>query len=88
MTAYIKLSTNEYPRHDGDIAIDPAGAADYEAVQWTEPPVFDGTTQRCLEGSPVQEDGIWKMTWVVREATQEEIDHDQELRTPPLFLKE
>ena len=84
MTAYIKLSTNEYPRHDGDIAIDPAGAVDYEAVQWTEPPVFDAMAQRCSEGSPVQEDGAWKMTWVVREALQEEIDRDQELRTPSL----
>ena len=88
MTAYIKLSTNEYPRHDGDIAIDPAGAADYKNVQWTEPPVFDTTTQRCSEGSPVQEDGIWKMTWVVREASQEEIDRAEEFRTPPLPFME
>ena len=88
MTAYIKLSTNEYPRHNGDIAVDPAGAANYEAVQWTEPPMFDAMTQRCFEGSPVQENGAWKMTWVVREASQEEIDRAEELRTPPLPFTE
>ena len=74
MTAYIKLSTNEYPRHDGDIAVDPAGIADYAAVQWTEYPTFDKTTQRCYESAPVQENGAWKMTWGVRDATPEEIE--------------
>jgi hypothetical protein len=74
MTAYIKLSTNEYPRHVGDIEIDPAGASDYTPVQWVDQPTFDYTTQRCQEGAPVQENGVWKITWVVRDATPEEID--------------
>ena len=72
MTAYIKLSTNEYPRHDGDIALDPAG--EYAVVQWTDMPEFDRATQRCGEGAPVNDGGVWRMTWVVRRATQEEID--------------
>jgi hypothetical protein len=74
MTAHIKLSTNEYPRHDGDIAIDPVGSFDYAVVQWTDPPSFDATTQLCVEGAPIQENSVWKMTWVVRDATPEEID--------------
>ena len=74
MTAYIKLSTNGYPLHAGDIEIDPAGAADYSPVQWVDQPPFDHTTQRCYEGAPVQENGEWKMTWVVRDATSEEIE--------------
>jgi hypothetical protein len=74
MTAYIKLSTNEYPRHVGDIEIDPAGAADYALVQWVDQPAFDYATQRCQEISPVQENGAWKMAWVVRSATPEEIE--------------
>lgn len=73
MTAYIKLSTLEYPRHVGDIGIDPAGAADYVSVQWVDQPSFDPQTQRCGEGAPVQIDGQWYMTWVVRDATPEEI---------------
>ena len=75
MTAYIKLSTNEYPRHDGDIAIDPAGAANYAEVQWVDRPAYDRLTQRCAEGVPEQIDGQWRMTWVVREATPEEIEN-------------
>ena len=53
MTAYIKLSTNEYPRHAGDIALDPAG--EYAVVQWTDMPEFDRATQRCGEGAPAIE---------------------------------
>lgn len=72
MTAYIKLSTNEYPRHVGDIALDPEGQ--YALVEWTDPPEFDQVTQRCGEGPPVNDNGTWRMTWVVRQATQDEID--------------
>ena len=86
MTAYIKLSTNEYPRHDGDIAIDPVGSSDYAVVQWTDPPAFDAATQRCVEGAPIQENEVWKMTWVVRDATQEEIDWVNKLLDLPMGL--
>lgn len=74
MSAYIKLSTSEYPRHIGDIKIDPAGMEDYAHVEWVDQPEFDGKIQRCSEGAPVQENGVWKMTWVVRDATPEEIE--------------
>ena len=72
MTAYIKLSTNEYPRHDGDIALDPTG--EYAAVQWVDAPDFNCATQRCGEGLPEQVNGQWRMTWIVRDATSEEIE--------------
>ena len=71
MTAYIKTSTNEYPRHDGDIALDPTG--EYAAVQWVDKPTFNTETQRCKEGVPEQIDGQWRMTWIVRDATQSEM---------------
>ena len=74
MTAYIKLSTNDYPRHIGDIEIDNIGMEDFAVVQWVDPPQYDTKIQTCYEGSPVQVDGIWHMTWVVRDLTQEEID--------------
>lgn len=73
MSAYIKLSTLEYPRHEGDIAIDPAGAQDYALVQWVEPPVFDRATQRCYEIAPIEINGTWTMQWSVRDATPDEI---------------
>jgi hypothetical protein len=72
MTAYIKLSTGEYPRHPGDIALDPKGV--YAVVEWVDPPEIDPVTQRCYEGAPINDNGTWRMTWVVRQATQEEID--------------
>ena len=72
MTAYIKLLTNEYPRYAGDIALDPMGV--YTAVQWVDAPAFDDATQRCGEGAPEQVNGQWRMTWVVRDATPEEIE--------------
>lgn len=74
MTAYIKLSTLEYPRHVGDIALDNAGMADYAAVEWIDPPAIDVATQRAYEGKPAQDGGVWKMTWIVRNATAEEIE--------------
>jgi hypothetical protein len=72
MTAYIKLSTGEYPRHAGDIALDPD--SEYSSVEWVDPPEIDPTTQRLYEGSPINDNGTWRMTWIVRDATQEEID--------------
>jgi hypothetical protein len=75
MNAYIKLSTNEYPRHEGDIAVDLDGALAYAEVLWVERPSYDSSTQLCSEGSPVQVDGQWKMTWQVRNATPEEIEY-------------
>lgn len=82
MTAYINLTTGEYPRHEGDIALDPTGQ--YALVEWVDPPTFDGATQRCYEGSPVNENGTWRMTWIVRQATQQEIE---QANLPPHDLR-
>jgi hypothetical protein len=82
MTSYIKLSTGEYPRHIGDIEIDSAGSADYAHVEWVDRPSFDRATQRCYEGLPVQENGTWYTTWVVRDATPDEIEAFNKSVTP------
>ena len=82
MTAYIKLSTLEYPRHIGDIQIDRVGANDYASVEWTDRPEFDRVLQRCSEGAPVQINGVWKMTWVVRNATLDEIEKANNMVDP------
>jgi len=74
MSAYIKLSTSEYPRHIGDIRNDPMGMADYAHVEWRDPPEYNNTTQRCGETAPVLVDGVWHMVWFVRDATQEELE--------------
>ena len=74
MTSYIKLSTNDYPRHIGDIEIDSIGVEDYAHVEWVDMPIFDKVTQRCGAGTPVEIDGKWYMTWIVCDLNQEEID--------------
>jgi len=65
MSTYIKLSTLEYPRHIGDIEIDPAGMADYAPVEWVDVPSFDGYTQRLGQKVPEQRGGQWFMVWEV-----------------------
>ena len=74
MSAYIKLSTLEYPRHAGDIQLDPAGPSNYAPVECVDAPAYDYATQRCEEKAPVQIDGKWYMAWVVRDATPQEIE--------------
>jgi hypothetical protein len=84
MSAYIKLATLEYPRHEGDIRIDhpeisesqtgvtfPCPAS-YAQVQWIDRPAFDSATQICREMAPVFSNGVWKMSWEVRTLTTEE----------------
>lgn len=71
MNAYIKLSTLEYPRHVGDIEID--FNKDYALVEWVDMPFFDALLQRCYEGKPILIDGVWCMTWIVRDATPKEL---------------
>lgn len=90
MTSYIKLSTLEYPRHEGDIRLEhpeiPAGLSGtsfpcpetYALVQWVEPPEIDETVSVASEGRPELVDGVWRTTWNVRQFTQEELDRAAE----------
>jgi hypothetical protein len=78
MTAYIKISTSEYPRHIGDIEIDPAGMVDYAHVEWVDPPEVDYATQCRFEGPPVLTDNGWQMTWAVRAVTPEDLAYSAE----------
>ena len=85
MSAYIKLSTLEYPRHEGDIRIeypdireDQTGSTfpcpdTYALVTWVDNPTVRHD-ERYYEGLPELVDGTWRMTWLVRPATQEEQD--------------
>ena len=72
MSTYIKLSTLEYPRHIGDIQIDPAGEADYAPVEWVDQPAFDPNTQRVEIQTPLQVDGRWVTNWVTVPLTDAE----------------
>jgi hypothetical protein len=86
MSTYIKLSTLEYPRHIGDIEIDPAGMADYALVEWVDQPSFNKDRERCFVGQPIQENGAWKTNWVIQpipdseEAVKVRADRNQRLK--------
>jgi hypothetical protein len=74
MTTYIKLSTGEFPRHIGDIEIDPSGISDYAIVTSVEPPEIDINLQKCFSGPPQQINGIWYQTWIVQDLTPEDLE--------------
>jgi hypothetical protein len=65
MSTYIKLSTLEYPRHIGDIEIDPAGMADYAPVEWVEPPNINPKRERLSNSQPLQQEGRWVTNWAI-----------------------
>jgi hypothetical protein len=72
MSTYIKLSTSEYPRHIGDIEIDPAGMSDYALVQWVDRPSFDANRQRCEIAAPTLINDEWVTTWTLTQIPDSE----------------
>ena len=74
MSTYIKLSTLQYPFHEGDLTIDSANSSEYALVQETNCPEYDIDTQMCEWGQPEQINGEWRMTWRVRDLTNSEIE--------------
>ena len=72
-----------FPRHVGDIEIDPDGPDDYALVQWVEKPEHDPIAQRCEASTPVNVDGVWFMRWFVRQATAAEIEDAANPRKRP-----
>lgn len=87
MTAYIKLSTLEYPRHEGDIRNEhPEINEDqtwpdfpcpdtYALVEWVEPPAADWSAKEVAEQLPPEQvGGTWKVQWRVKVLSDEEYE--------------
>jgi hypothetical protein len=84
MTAFIRLSTKQYPLYEGDVRLQISGIPEhltgdtfpcpdiYARVEWVDPPEYNSDTHIVDEIAPVEENGTWKMQWVVRELTDEE----------------
>jgi len=87
MSTYIKLSTLEYPRHIGDIQLDPAGSEDYAPVEWVDRPTFNSERERCYIGNPVNLNGVWKTSWIVEQIPDSEQADKLRLKRNE-FLKE
>jgi hypothetical protein len=86
MSAYIKLSTLEYPRHEGDIRIEypeiletqtgptfPCPST-YALVEPSDPPAFDEATQFLAENAPVLTNGVWRQQWRVQNFTEMQLN--------------
>jgi hypothetical protein len=86
MSAYIKLSTLEYPRYEGDIRLDhPEITEDqtgaifpcpdtYALVTPVQMPECNYEIQCVEELPPVQIDGVWTQQFLVRDLTVEELE--------------
>jgi hypothetical protein len=83
---FIKLSTLQYPLHEGDIRLEypeiPESATggtfpcppSYALVNQVDEPSHDISTQVVYQIQPQQIDGQWYMVWEVRDRTQEELE--------------
>jgi hypothetical protein len=79
MSAYIKLSTLEYPRHQGDIRLEHPEIGDefvcpntYAEVLWADAPEINHESQICYEIAPQLKGKQWIMVWEVRDLTEQE----------------
>lgn len=82
MSYYIKLSTLDYPKHQGDIRLEHPEIGDeficpdtYAEVLDKEKPNYDFKIQTIYEDPPSLIDGKWYKNYVVRNYTQQELDH-------------
>ncbi len=78
MSTYIKLSTLEYPRYEGDIRLEHSEIREdqtwpdfpcpdtYALVTSVEIPVFNPETQCVNEVPPAQIEGVWTQQFIVR----------------------
>jgi hypothetical protein len=86
MSAYIKLSTLEYPRHEGDIRIEHPDIREdqtwpnfpcpdtYALVTPIQIPSYNEETQCVEELQPIQIEGVWTQQFLVRDLTAEELE--------------
>lgn len=70
MTLFINLDSMEYPRFDGDVALDPS--ANWVKVEAVNPPVT-ADDEMAYTIAPELKDGIYWQVWAVRKLTAEEL---------------
>jgi hypothetical protein len=90
MTSYIKLSTGEYPRYEGDIRLEHPEITEeqtypnfpcpstYASVEMDPTPVYDPTTHFTEPLYPEQINGVWRVRWSpLRPLTPTELAENQ-----------
>ena len=73
---YLNTQTQEYPRHDGDLellgwVVGQPLLENWAEVTYTNPPIVN-EEQTAVQLSPIEVDGVWTITWAVRDLTDEE----------------
>lgn len=68
-----------FPRQPSSVLLAEFGVVE---VQDTPRPEYDPITQDLTEGDPVLENGQWHRTWVVTDASHEEIERRQKALIP------
>jgi hypothetical protein len=93
MSAFIKIPTLEYPRHEGDIRLEYPEILEtqtgdtfpcpetYAKVIQSSMPVYNYLEQKCLEQFPQNIDGVWTQVWQVFNLTEEEKQQQQQQQT-------
>jgi hypothetical protein len=85
MTCYIKLSTLEYPRYEGDIRLEYEGipehltgddfpCPDTYARVYGEIPEVDTDVLKVTVQAPKCVNGVWKLMYTIVPLTQDELD--------------
>jgi|APCry1669189034_1035192.scaffolds.fasta_scaffold29309_2 hypothetical protein len=92
MSYYIKLSTLDYPRHQGDIRLEHPEIGDeficpntYAEVFDPNDFTFDKHLQTVHEEPPSLIDGKWYKNYVIKNYTQQELDEIEQAHN--LFLQ-
>jgi hypothetical protein len=87
MSIFLNVNTSEYPRFVGDLELlgwqngEPLPEGWVEVIQDPIPEIEN--TQTYIENLPQLIDGVWKITWTVRDLTEEEVNYIPPLN--PLF---
>jgi len=71
MSIFINLDTMEYPRFDGDVALDPS-ANWSEIIEVNPPATADDEIAYTIE--PELIDGNYHQVWAIRKLTAEELE--------------
>ncbi len=93
MSVYIKLSTLEYPRHEGDIRREHPEILEsdtwpnfpcpstYALVEQTPPPSIVVGVETAEQTTPIFKNGQWVSQWIVRALTEQELELQKQLET-------
>lgn len=70
MTVYINADTNEYPRYEADVLLDPTAA--WVQVQQVAPPA-SANNEVTYQTTPILVEGEYVQQWHIRKLSEDEL---------------